>query len=196
MNDAWVFGYGSLIWRPSFPFVERRRASIVGFARRLWQGSDDHRGVPGALGRVVTLVPMPGARCVGVAFRIAAPEVESVLAHLDHREKNGYERHHVDLHGDDQAVFGALCHQLAQVPFGGVADRLQHHQDVFSAGARDALIFVAGEHEPSRHDAQGFGAKAQILEVVFVRGGLRRGNLSLPLFYLPFDLAAAAVGER
>lgn len=105
MTDVWVFGYGSLIWRPSFPFVERRRASILGFARRLWQGSDDHRGVPGALGRVVTLVPMQGARCVGVAFRIAAHEADSVLAHLDHREKNGYERHRVELFGDEGDVF-------------------------------------------------------------------------------------------
>ncbi len=105
MTDVWVFGYGSLIWRPSFPFVERRRASILGFARRLWQGSDDHRGVPGALGRVVTLVPMDGARCVGVAFRIAANDAESVLAHLDHREKNGYERHSVELFGDHGEVF-------------------------------------------------------------------------------------------
>jgi glutathione-specific gamma-glutamylcyclotransferase len=101
---VWIFGYGSLIWRPSFPFVEQRRAAIEGYARRLWQGSDDHRGVPGALGRVVTLVPMPGSRCVGMAFRIADHDVEAVLAHLDHREKNGYQRHHVDLH-DESGVF-------------------------------------------------------------------------------------------
>lgn len=100
----WVFGYGSLIWRPSFPFVEKRRASIEGYARRLWQGSDDHRGVPGALGRVVTLVPIAGARCVGIAFRIAEDEAEQVLAHLDHREKNGYRRNEVDLF-DEQGVF-------------------------------------------------------------------------------------------
>ena len=98
--SVWVFGYGSLIWRPSFPFVEKRRAAIVGFARRLWQGSDDHRGVPGALGRVVTLVPMPGERCVGVAYLIADHEADAVLAHLDHREKNGYQRVRVDLHED------------------------------------------------------------------------------------------------
>lgn len=102
--SVWVFGYGSLIWRPSFPFVERRRAFIHGFARRLWQGSDDHRGVPGALGRVVTLVPLAEARCVGVAFLLAEHEAEAVLAHLDHREKNGYQRREVDLH-DDGGLF-------------------------------------------------------------------------------------------
>jgi glutathione-specific gamma-glutamylcyclotransferase len=104
-GDVWVFGYGSLIWRPSFPFVTRRRAAIAGFARRLWQGSDDHRGVPGALGRVATLIPVTTARCVGVAFLIAARDRDEVLAHLDHREKNGYERHEVALYDDEGAVF-------------------------------------------------------------------------------------------
>lgn len=104
-TDTWVFGYGSLIWRPTFPFEERRKAWISGFTRRLWQGSDDHRGVPGALGRVATLVSMRDARTVGVAFRIAGPKVPEVLDHLDWREKNGYERHLVDLHGDDDLPF-------------------------------------------------------------------------------------------
>jgi glutathione-specific gamma-glutamylcyclotransferase len=102
--SVWIFGYGSLIWRPSFPFVEKRRAWINGYARRLWQGSDDHRGVPGALGRVVTLVPVEAARCIGVAFHIANHEADAVLAHLDHREKNGYRRRAIDLH-DDSGVF-------------------------------------------------------------------------------------------
>jgi cation transport protein ChaC len=104
-EDAWVFGYGSLIWRPTFPFAERRRAAIAGYARRLWQGSTDHRGVPGAPGRVVTLVPDDAARTVGVAFRIEGPRVADVLEHLDWREKNGYERLVVALRGDDDDVF-------------------------------------------------------------------------------------------
>jgi len=90
--DLWVFGYGSLIWRPSFPFVERRPATLSGWARRFWQGSIDHRGVPEAPGRVVTLVREPEARCGGAAYRIAAAEVGAVMGHLDWREKGGYER--------------------------------------------------------------------------------------------------------
>ena len=88
--DLWLFGYGSLIWRPGFEHRERRHAVIDGWARRFWQGSTDHRGLPGAPGRVVTLVPEPGARCHGVAYRIAPEVADHVIAGLDHRERGGY----------------------------------------------------------------------------------------------------------
>jgi len=88
-----VFGYGSLIWRPDFPFAQRKRARITGWSRRFWQGSHDHRGVPEAPGRVVTLIPQPGAHCDGVAYLID----HAVFDHLDHREKNGYVRNDVEL---------------------------------------------------------------------------------------------------
>ena len=95
---TWVFGYGSLVWRPSIPFVEREPAWIDGYARRFWQGSTDHRGVPGAPGRVVTLVEEPGAVCWGMAYRVAPADRDAVLATLDHREKGGYDRREVTLH--------------------------------------------------------------------------------------------------
>jgi cation transport regulator ChaC len=94
LNDrVWVFGYGSLIWRPDFPFAERRRARIAGWSRRFWQGSHDHRGMPDAPGRVVTLIRDPDMHCDGVAYLIE----HAVFDHLDHREKNGYAREDVEL---------------------------------------------------------------------------------------------------
>ncbi len=96
-EGTWIFGYGSLIWRPSFPFVTKREAYIAGWARRFWQGSPDHRGTPEAPGRVVTLVAEPGAFCAGVAYMIADADRDAVLAHLDEREQGGYERHVVAL---------------------------------------------------------------------------------------------------
>jgi len=84
-----VFGYGSLIYKVDFPYLARQAAAIEGWERRFWQGSHDHRGTPDAPGRVVTLVRAPGAVCKGVAYRVE----HSVFEHLDHREKNGYERH-------------------------------------------------------------------------------------------------------
>mgnify|MGYP005845291511 CR=1 FL=1 len=87
----WVFGYGSLIYKVDFPYRRREVASISGWMRRFWQGSHDHRGTPGAPGRVVTLLPSPGNVCRGMAYEVD----HAVFEHLDHREKNGYQRHGV-----------------------------------------------------------------------------------------------------
>lgn len=85
---VWLFGYGSLIYKAGFDYIERRPASINGWQRRFWQGSHDHRGTPEAPGRVATLVPAAGATCLGMAYLITP----AVFDHLDHREKNGYLR--------------------------------------------------------------------------------------------------------
>ena len=87
-HSVWLFGYGSLIFKADFPFLERRAASIAGWTRRFWQGSHDHRGTETAPGRVLTLVRDADAVCAGMAYLITP----QVFAHLDHREKNGYLR--------------------------------------------------------------------------------------------------------
>lgn len=97
----WIFGYGSLIWRPAFDFEISRKAAVRGWRRRFWQASPDHRGVPEAPGRVVTLVPEPEALCWGMAFKPARTDWAAVMAELDHREQNGYERVAVELEFDD-----------------------------------------------------------------------------------------------
>lgn len=107
-STPWIFGYGSLVFRPDFPFAERRPAWISGWVRRFWQSSPDHRGTPDAPGRVATLVPEPGGRCAGVAYRIPDDRLPEVLAHLDHREIAGYERLELPLHLPDRTVAG-LC---------------------------------------------------------------------------------------
>ncbi|HTD06577.1 gamma-glutamylcyclotransferase [Undibacterium sp.] len=96
-HSVWLFGYGSLIFKADFPFIERRPALIRGWTRRFWQGSHDHRGTAAAPGRVATLTPAPGAVCEGMAYLIT-PEV---FEHLDYREKNGYLRLSTDIIFED-----------------------------------------------------------------------------------------------
>lgn len=105
-NDrpTWVFGYGSLIWKQDFPVIASRPGHIVGWQRRFWQGSHDHRGRPDDPGRVVTLVAVPGAACHGRAFLVEP----AVFEHLDHREKNGYERVSVDIVFERETVSGVV----------------------------------------------------------------------------------------
>ncbi len=67
------------------------------WARRFWQASTDHRGVPGAPGCVVTLVPKRSAVCWGVAYALDARAAKTVFAKLDHREKGGYERVEIEI---------------------------------------------------------------------------------------------------
>ena len=95
--QVWLFGYGSLIYKADFAWLERRPASIRHWVRRFWQGSHDHRGTPNAPGRVVTLIAQPDAVCAGMAYRITP----DTLAHLDVREKNGYLRFAIELSLDD-----------------------------------------------------------------------------------------------
>lgn len=102
-ETTWIFGYGSLVWRPAFPYAERRPAWIRGWTRRFWQGSTDHRGVPEAPGRVVTLVPDEQGHCWGMAYQVEAHQLDTVLEGLDHREKGGYERQVAPLRFADDA---------------------------------------------------------------------------------------------
>ena len=93
----WIFGYGSLIWRPDMPFRQRRPARLHGWLRRFWQGSHDHRGLPHQPGRVVTLLPEPAGYCDGMAYQIAAGNADETFRDLAIREKNGYDRYDVPL---------------------------------------------------------------------------------------------------
>ncbi|XP_055849636.1 putative glutathione-specific gamma-glutamylcyclotransferase 2 [Episyrphus balteatus] len=93
-EDLWIFGYGSLVWKADFPYIDKKQGYIEGYQRRFFQHSIDHRGTPEKPGRVVTLIPSNDSqsRVYGVAYRIARDQKKDVLAHLDYREKNGYER--------------------------------------------------------------------------------------------------------
>jgi len=84
-EDLWVFGYGSLMWRPGFAFAERHCAFVRGYHRALCVYSHVHRGTQERPGLVLGLDR--GGSCKGVAFRVAARAAEATLAYLRAREQ-------------------------------------------------------------------------------------------------------------
>lgn len=92
-NDSarrWVFGYGSLMWRPGFAYAEQRPAVLAGHRRAFCRLSFRHRGTPRQPGMVVGLVP--GGDCRGMAFLPEPGGMAQVLDYLDEREGAGYLR--------------------------------------------------------------------------------------------------------
>src|SRR6266436_1670333 len=84
-GDLWVFGYGSLMWRPGFEFVEQAPARLIGEHRALCVYSFDHRGTPEKPGLVLGLDR--GGACRGIAFRVAARLRDDTITYLRSREQ-------------------------------------------------------------------------------------------------------------
>jgi cation transport protein ChaC len=92
---SWIFGYGSLMWRPGFDYVERFPATLTGWQRAFCRYSLRHRGTEQLPGMVVGLAP-DGA-CRGYAYRLDPAREAAVLDYLDHREGAGYLRERLSL---------------------------------------------------------------------------------------------------
>ena len=121
-GDFWLFGYGSLIWKPPPHFDERVPGYIHGYVRRFWQASEDHRGTPAAPGRVVTLIErsfwetlsdseqeMTAEKVWGAAYHIIPEHVHEVKKYLDIREINGYSIQYTPFHPSDEHRDSIQC---------------------------------------------------------------------------------------
>ena len=105
-KPLWIFGYGSLIYKVNFPYLESKAGYIHGYERRFWMASQDHRGTPSNPGRVLTICPQKDATCFGMAYLIK-PEV---LIPLDHREQNGYLREQLNVRSLEGETFTAITY--------------------------------------------------------------------------------------
>ncbi|MBS0468476.1 MAG: gamma-glutamylcyclotransferase [Proteobacteria bacterium] len=83
-GDLWIFGYGSLIWRPDFDFAERRAAKVHGWHRALKMWSRVNRGTPECPGLVFGM--LPGGSCRGMVFRVPREHARQVMVNLWQRE--------------------------------------------------------------------------------------------------------------
>jgi cation transport protein ChaC len=130
-EDLWVFGYGSLIWRPGFEFVERVPAHIIGLHRSLCVYSFDHRGTPERPGLVLGLDI--GGACRGIAYRVAAKHRPATLAYLREREQTTavYREsvRNIWLAGQPERRVDALCY-LVDRGHAQYAGRLTHDRQL------------------------------------------------------------------
>lgn len=165
MSVEWLFGYGSVIFRPSFSFVERANATLPGATRRFSQRSDDHRGTVEQPGRVVTLREQARASVRGAAYRFSLERASAIFDALDARERAGYERVEREVVLDDGRAVRAMVYiapkgnpwdagdeseaQIASIigsargPSGTNADYLRQLADALRAlGDDDAHVFA------------------------------------------------------
>ena len=83
-GEFWIFGYGSLMWRPGFQYVHKEMARLYGYRRSLCVWCREHRGTPDNPGLVFGLDA--GGSCSGIAYRVADHDKHAVLEYLYERE--------------------------------------------------------------------------------------------------------------
>lgn len=83
-GDFWVFGYGSLMWHPGFPYEARHTARVYGYHRRFCVWSVHYRGSPESPGLVLGLDR--GGSCRGIAYQVPARDAAETQAYLRERE--------------------------------------------------------------------------------------------------------------
>ncbi|MEE3326202.1 MAG: gamma-glutamylcyclotransferase [Myxococcota bacterium] len=175
-GSVWIFGYGSLIWRPDFAFAERRHGYIRDYARRFWQGSTDHRGTVDFPGRVVTLIDQPGAICWGTAYRVHLEQTGAVLDGLDRRESGGFRREVVEVcmpesEGDTEKLSAQLYLAPAENPnylgpdsLPAIARQICTAQGPSGPNVEYALELACALREMGAEDDHVFSLEALILE--------------------------------
>lgn len=107
-RPLWVFGYGSLIWDPGFPFVDKQVAILPDYERSFCMRSIHHRGTVDDPGLVLALDHNPGEACRGIAFRVDDNHAVSTVDYLREREliSSAYleEQHEVALVSGDRVT--------------------------------------------------------------------------------------------
>ncbi|PCJ75895.1 MAG: gamma-glutamylcyclotransferase [Rhodobacteraceae bacterium] len=157
-NDLWVFGYGSLLWRPGFEYVERRVATLRGFNRSFCMSSVHYRGTHADPGLVLALDPDHLGECHGVGFRVAADLAADTMAYLREREliSSAYmeQTHPITFHGG--GVAEAVCYVMDQ----------SHEQYVGGLSIEEqAMIIAKATGSAGPNDEYLFNTVAHLVEL-------------------------------
>lgn len=172
---VWIFGYGSLIWRPGFPYLRKFNGYIQHFQRVFYQLDTSHRGNEKQPGRVVTLVEKPNATCWGTCFCVTQELSRKIFENLDTRESGGYMRKLVPVYvnGSNCAVVTAYVYMVdPKSPSFSVADKKEIAKtiatSVGSSGPnRDYLFNLAkAMRELSVDDVELFELEKMVLDLI------------------------------
>lgn len=180
-----IFGYGSLIWKPGFSYTSRTVGYIEGFALRFWQGNCTHRGTPAAPGRVATLSPDEKAITWGVAYEVCgASQALRAFDHLNMREctLGGYDTNFVDFHASDKKQLTSSVRVIVYIAtddnplYMGPASIQQMALEISNAEGRCGhnveylLKLTRFFHEQCLHDQHLFDLEGEVLRVMKKRG--------------------------
>lgn len=151
-DSHWVFGYGSLIWRPGFDFVEKAPALLKGAHRCLCIYSHRYRGTPEQPGLVFGLAP--GGSVHGMAYRVEPARWPEVREYLRDREQvtGVYKESHRPITLDDGRSVTALtflvdaehAQYAGQLPVDEQVTVIRHAQG--SAGANTEYVVNTARH--------------------------------------------------
>ncbi|XP_019765205.1 glutathione-specific gamma-glutamylcyclotransferase 1 [Dendroctonus ponderosae] len=171
----WVFGYGSLCYKPGFEFNKAILGFVNGFQRRFWQGNVTHRGTKEQPGRVATLIEDSDGVVHGVAYAISG---EAAIPYLNHREcqQGGYIAKIVDFHSEKGECFKVMIyvacpaneHWLGDSEIDDIAGEIISSKGP-SGHNVEYLIRLAEFmrlHFPGKHDAHLFSLEDRVLALV------------------------------
>jgi cation transport protein ChaC len=128
-GEAWIFGYGSLIWNPLFEFDRQQIVTLHGYRRRFCLKTELSRGTRECPGLVLGLEP--GGSCRGIAYRLSGPSMIDELRLLWRREMvtGAYQPRWVRLRFAEGALAGLAFVMNRHYPHyaGGLSDEETAH---------------------------------------------------------------------
>lgn len=92
----WIFGYGALMWKFSYPYKLKKYGYVRGYCRKFYLLSMYHRGTSDCPGRVATIVPSKSEVTWGIAYEV--DDQDDIHEELKNVLDEGYQKILVDFY--------------------------------------------------------------------------------------------------